>query len=157
MRRREPKSTRVRRGTLLLVPGVLVLMTLPPIVGERIVHAQDAQEGRGKDAFGHYCAACHGTTLAGVGEAPPLVGTRFIADFDGLTVGALFDRIRTTMPLNAPSSLGRDQYADILAFILQVNGFPAGPNELYRRSEYLDAIRFESSREEGGCRKSASC
>jgi S-disulfanyl-L-cysteine oxidoreductase SoxD len=102
------------------------------------------QAARGADGFVQNCAPCHGASLGGVGEAPALLGAQFIADFNGLTVGDLFERIRTTMPLNNPGGLSRDQYADILAFLLKSNGFPAGPRELYRRTEYLNVIRFEA-------------
>jgi mono/diheme cytochrome c family protein len=98
---------------------------------------------RGADAFAQSCALCHGASLGGVGEAPSLVGVQFISDFNGLTVGDLFERIRTTMPLNNPNGLSRDQYADVLAFLLKSNGYRAGPRELYRRTEYLNVIRFE--------------
>jgi S-disulfanyl-L-cysteine oxidoreductase SoxD len=104
----------------------------------------DAQAARGAAAYPQYCAACHGASLDGLGEAPALSGAQFISDFNGLTVGDLFDRIRTTMPLNNPAGLSRDQYADILSFILKSNGYPAGQKELNRRSEFLNAIRFEA-------------
>jgi mono/diheme cytochrome c family protein len=112
----------------------------------------DAQAARGAAAYPQHCAACHGASLGGLGEAPALIGAQFIADFNGLTVGDLFDRIRTTMPLNNPSGLSRDQYADILSFILKSNGYPAGPKELNRRSEFLNAIRFEAPAEGAGSR-----
>jgi S-disulfanyl-L-cysteine oxidoreductase SoxD len=104
----------------------------------------DAQAARGAAAFVQYCAACHGASLGGLGEAPALVGAQFISDFNGLTVGDLFDRIRTTMPLNNPAALSRDQYADLLSFILKSNGYPAGQKDLNRRSEFLNVIRFEA-------------
>jgi len=104
----------------------------------------DAQAARGAAAYPQHCAACHGAALGGLGEAPALIGAQFISDFNGLTVGDLFDRIRTTMPLNNPAGLSRDQYADILSFILKSNGYPAGPKDLNRRSEFLNAIRFEA-------------
>jgi S-disulfanyl-L-cysteine oxidoreductase SoxD len=104
----------------------------------------EPQAMRGVETFAQNCAVCHGASLGGLGEAPALVGAQFISDFNGLTVGDLFDRIRTTMPLNNPGALNRDQYADILAFVLKSNGFPAGDKELYRRSEFLNAIRFEA-------------
>ena len=106
----------------------------------------DAQSTRGRAGYADHCALCHGVTLGGVGGAPPLTGGRFISEFDGLTLGALFDRIRTTMPLDKPGSLGRPEYADILAFMLQINGFPSGTTELYLRSEFLNTIAFEAQR-----------
>jgi S-disulfanyl-L-cysteine oxidoreductase SoxD len=104
----------------------------------------DAQAKRGADGYAQSCASCHGQTLGGVGEAPALEGLQFVSDFNGLTLGDLFDRIRTTMPQTAPGSLSRTQYADILAFILKSNGYPAGSKELDHRSEYLAVIRFEA-------------
>jgi sugar lactone lactonase YvrE/mono/diheme cytochrome c family protein len=104
----------------------------------------EAQAAHGGEDYGKYCAACHGASLTGSGEAPALQGAQFISDFNGETVGELFDRIRTTMPQDNPSSLTRDQYAGVLAFLLKANGFPAGARELDRRSEYLKAIRFEA-------------
>jgi len=112
----------------------------------------DAQAARGASAYPQHCAACHGASLGGLGEAPALIGAQFISDFAGLTVGDLFDRIRTTMPLDNPSGLSRDLYADILSFILKSNGFPAGQKDLNRRSEFLNAIRFEAPAAGAGTR-----
>ena len=106
----------------------------------------DAQAAHGAQAYGESCALCHGATLGGIGEAPALVGGGFISDFNGLTVGDLFERIRTSMPLNNPGGLSRAQYSDILAFVLKANGFPSGSRELYQRTEYLNVIRFEAPR-----------
>jgi S-disulfanyl-L-cysteine oxidoreductase SoxD len=103
----------------------------------------DAQAARGAEGFAQNCAVCHGASLGGVGEAPGLIGGQFMSDFDGLTVAELFDRIRSTMPMTAPGSLKREQYAEILAFVLKANGFPAGSIQLDYRSEYLSDIRFQ--------------
>jgi mono/diheme cytochrome c family protein len=105
----------------------------------------DAQAARGSAEFGAHCAGCHGATLDGTGEAPALVGAQFLSDFNGLTVGALYDRIRTSMPQDNPASLSREQYADILAFLFKSNAIPGGAKELDRRSEYLKAISFEAA------------
>jgi mono/diheme cytochrome c family protein len=105
----------------------------------------EGQAARGADGFAAACASCHGALLTGTGEAPALQGAQFVSDFDGETVGDLFDRIRTSMPQDRPASLPREQYADILAFILKANAFPAGTRELDRRSEYLKAIRFTAT------------
>ena len=106
----------------------------------------EAQAGRGAALYVEHCAVCHGASLGGVGEAPALTGVRFVSDFNGLSVGELFERIRTTMPLNNAGALSRAEYADILAFVLKSNGFPPGQTELYRRREFLDTIAFEAQR-----------
>jgi mono/diheme cytochrome c family protein len=104
------------------------------------------QAERGANAYGDHCAECHGTSLDGTGEAPPLAGPEFLSHYDGRTVGNLFDRTRNTMPNNAPGTLSRNDYADILAYILKFNGFPAGDKELDRRSEYLQAFAFHATK-----------
>jgi mono/diheme cytochrome c family protein len=84
--------------------------------------------------------ACHGAALNGTGEAPALVGGEFVSHWDTMTLGDLYDRVRTTMPQNDPQSLTREDYADVLAFLLKNNGFPAGGQPLDRRSEVLATI-----------------
>ena len=101
-----------------------------------------AQAERGQQAFAQNCAACHGSGLTGNGEAPALTGGEFISNWAGLTVGELFERMRTTMPQDNPGKLSRDQYADILSYVLKENGYPAGQKELDRRTEFLKAIAF---------------
>ena len=109
------------------------------------VYSED-QAARGNTGFAAHCANCHGGNLGGTGEAPALAGPQFLSDFDGLSLGDLFDRIRTTMPQDNPASLRRDAYADILAFLLKANGLPSGTKELDRRSEYLKAIGFSAAK-----------
>ena len=102
------------------------------------------QAKRGSDAYTAECASCHGTDLTGGDSAPPLMGGEFTSSWNGLTVGDLFERIRASMPANNPGKLARDKNADILAFILSVNQFPAGKSELDRQTEILKQIRFET-------------
>lgn len=104
----------------------------------------EEQAKRGETVYQKECAACHGEMLNGGESAPALTGGAFQSNWNGLTLGDLFDRIRKTMPLSAPGRLTRQQDADVLAFMLNVNKFPAGKTELYRQSEMLKEIRFES-------------
>jgi S-disulfanyl-L-cysteine oxidoreductase SoxD len=98
------------------------------------------QADRGAGIYAQRCGACHGAALNGTGEAPPLVGGEFVSHWDTLTVGDLYDRVRTTMPQNDPMSMTREEYADVLAYMLKNNGFPAGSRELDKRSEVLATI-----------------
>ncbi len=104
----------------------------------------EEQAKRGEPIYRKECAACHGDMLTGGESSPPLTGGAFLANWNGLTMGDLFDRIRKTMPQSAPGRLTRQQDADILAFMLSVNKFPAGKTELYRQLEMLKEIRFEA-------------
>jgi cytochrome c len=105
----------------------------------------DAQAERGGVLFQQQCGRCHGANLAGTFETPPLVG-RFKPYWSGATMDALFDYVATAMPLDHPGSLSRAANADILAFILKANGFPAGAKELSASSEDLKTIRFDAVR-----------
>jgi hypothetical protein len=106
----------------------------------------EEQAKRGEPIYRKECAACHGDMLTGRESAPPLTGGAFLANWNGLTMGDLFDRIRKTMPQSAPGRLTRQQDADILAYMLSVNKFPVGKTELYRQSEMLKEIRFDAAK-----------
>jgi hypothetical protein len=86
--------------------------------------------------------------LTGGESAPPLTGGVFISNWNGLTLGDLFDRIRKTMPQNSPGKLSKQQNADVLAFTLSMNKFPPGKSELSRQAEFLKEIRFEAKKPE---------
>src|SRR5881396_3091380 len=98
----------------------------------------EAQAKRGEGFYSQYCASCHGPELTGGEMAPGLTGGEFRANWNDLSVGDLFERIRVSMPQNAPGSLSRQQDADILAFVLLKGGFPAGQAELPTQTEALN-------------------
>src|SRR5437879_10087689 len=106
----------------------------------------EEQAKRGETIYQKECAACHGDILTGGESAPPLTGGAFQANWNGLSLSDLFDRIRKTMPQSKPGRLTRQQDADVLAFLLNINKFPAGETELYRQSEMLKEIRFEAKK-----------
>ena len=106
------------------------------------------QAERGSGSYQQRCASCHGTSLTGGESAPPLTGGEFSSNWNGLTVGDLFERIRTTMPADRAGSLSRTQNADILAYILSVNQYPVGKNELATQTEMLKTIRLDPSKPE---------
>jgi mono/diheme cytochrome c family protein len=95
------------------------------------------QASRGRTQYRTQCAACHADNMAGIGPAPPLAGSAFLAKWSSLTVFDLFERVRTTMPQNAPHSLDEAVYADIIAYILRTNNFPIGSADLPVDSERL--------------------
>jgi S-disulfanyl-L-cysteine oxidoreductase SoxD len=106
----------------------------------------EEQAKRGEALYQKECKGCHGVALAGGESSPPLTGGAFLSNWNGLTLGDLFERIRKTMPQNAVGKLNRQQNADILAFVLSANKFPAGKTELSRQTEFLKEIRFEAVR-----------
>jgi len=106
------------------------------------------QAKRGQALYEKDCSTCHGDRLNGTGEAPALSGGKFLSNWNGLTVGDLFERIRKTMPQDKPDRLTRREKADILAYILNFNKFPAGKSELRQQTEWLKQIQFEETRAE---------
>src|ERR1700678_4326918 len=104
------------------------------------VYSED-QSKRGSTLYAKECASCHGTELTGGESAPALVGDGFLSNWNGTTVGDLFERIRKSMPQDDPGRLSRQQDADILAFVLNANKFPAGNTELDRETAALKLIK----------------
>jgi mono/diheme cytochrome c family protein len=100
------------------------------------------QAVRGKEIYADKCYMCHGRALLGEGESPALSGNRFLTEWETVSVGALFDRIRTGMPIKTPGTLSRQQAADLTAFLLYFNGFPSGQTELSTKSELLQDIQI---------------
>src|SRR6266699_1265005 len=132
-----------------------VLVPMVAIAGLRaVVQAQptksvwdgvytEEQAKRGSPMYSEQCASCHGPELMGGEMATPLATGDFISGWDGLTIGDLFERIRISMPQNAPGSLSGQQNADILAFMFNANKFPAGKTELPKEAGILKQIKFE--------------
>lgn len=129
------RDARVKAGvalSILLLLGTLAAAAQDasgPSIGSGVFTA--AQAKRGDDAYQASCSGCHGTDLRATdAEAVDLTGPAFRAKWNGKTLGECFETIRDTMPLGNGNSLGDKTYMDILAFILQFNGVPAGNQEL---------------------------
>jgi mono/diheme cytochrome c family protein len=142
------------RKTVLLLGLTIIMSSLAVLRAQAPAETRSVWDGvyteeqakRGEPVYQKECAACHGAMLTGGESAPALTGGSFQSNWNGLTLGDLFDRIRKTMPQSAPGHLTRQQDADVLAFMLSINKFPAGKTELYRQSEMLKEIRFETKK-----------
>ncbi len=107
-----------------------------------VYSAEQATSGRG--VYGQHCAVCHGANLHD-GTAPPLAGPQFNAAWSAdRTLYDLLYLTRTTMPAGAGNSLSTQQYVDVVAFILQQNGYPSGDLVLTDNPDLLGTIRIES-------------
>jgi quinohemoprotein ethanol dehydrogenase len=80
------------------------------------------QVQRGKDQYSQNCSRCHGDSLGGTGEAPPLLGPTFISHWGSRSLAELFSKISTTMPSDNPGNLSPEAYLDITEFLLYSNG-----------------------------------
>ena len=101
-----------------------------------------AQAARGKAPFERACGRCHNNELAGSERGPSLKGSVFWSKWENEPLGGLYTKIRDTMPQDGPSLVEDAQKADILAYIMSVNGMPAGSDELKADARELDLIKI---------------
>lgn len=111
-----------------VIPSISVFAVVVLTTGELFAQTvwdgvyTEAQASRGKTQYEVNCRSCH--------RGGPRKDEEFMRDWSGSDVPSLFRQIKGTMPSGDPSSLSDVAYADIVAYMLQVNGFPAGSNEL---------------------------
>lgn len=86
------------------------------------------QADRGKKKFESDCVECHGDDLrGGLNGGAPLRGSMFDQQFaNGAPASGLFGFMSSAMPPNAPGRFNAETYADLMAYILKKNGYPAG-------------------------------
>ena len=102
----------------------------------------DAQATRGKANFlTGRCGGCHKLDLTG-DRGPALKGDDFLAHWENGSVVTLFDKIRETMPPNSPNETTDDAKIDIVAYLLQQNGYPVGKAELRADSDSLGIVEL---------------
>ncbi len=119
----------------------VALVAAVPFLVDGIYTKEQAE--RGHQLYDAQCADCHGTKLEGT-TSTPLTGPPFIASWGrpDLTLDDFFYIVRKTMPKDAAGSLTREQYADVVAYILQQNGFRPGERELVPGDTIMKTIRF---------------
>jgi len=93
----------------------------------------DAQAARGEVRYQASCSRCH--------NEGPRRGEAFMRDWSGTDLSGLFARLKTSMPAGAPGSLPDADYIDIVAYVLRMNDFPAGRDEL--TSANVATVRVE--------------
>jgi cytochrome c553 len=102
------------------------------------------QAKNGERAYQARCASCHGSDLHSTDpEAPDLTEEIFKFGWKEKSLAEIFEQIRSTMPQNNPRSLDDQTYIDILAYILQSNGAPAGNQKLEPNPAVLRQIVVE--------------
>ena len=100
------------------------------------------QATKGKPLYQKHCATCHGAQLQGEQVSPALNGDRFDQAWRGKSAAILGFHLRRMPPEPAdnPGGLGDEVYTNILAFILQSNGFAASDTPLPSDLASLDAV-----------------
>jgi len=103
-----------------------------------------AQADHGRQLFDDNCAKCHQSTLDGSDEIPPLKGSHFMADWEQQSANDLMERVHTTMPLDDPGKLNTQSATDVIAYLFQQNGMPAGNQPL--QPGLLTTIRIDPNK-----------
>ncbi|MGD8384802.1 MAG: PQQ-binding-like beta-propeller repeat protein [Lysobacterales bacterium] len=113
----------------------LMLLLLPLLAATHAAAADSlftgAQARSGKAVYAAHCANCHGLELEG-GTAPALKGAQFAKNWSRAdrSLDSLYYILRTTMPRDAGGSLEDDEYVDLVAYLLQANGYEPGNHAL---------------------------
>ena len=141
----------MKRIVIVMLAGWAMVACATAVRGQATQSVWDAvytaeQAKRGESLYGQHCASCHGGSLLGAEAAPALTGFEFNSNWDGLSVGDLFERIRMSMPADDPGKVSAQQKADIVAHMLRVGGFPAGMTELPRDVQVLQQIKYVATK-----------
>ena len=96
------------------------------------------QASRGEQTYMSTCVTCH---PPGTYTAPA-----FRQKWDGAPLSELFGYISDMMPKQEPGSLTADDYADVVAYLLKINGAPAGKQELPADEKAMKKIRITMPR-----------
>ncbi len=90
------------------------------------------QAARGREAFQRVCGECHFTR--------EFRGRDFEYQWRRRTVWDFYRNVSRTMPDDMPGILPNETYADVIAYILQLNEYSAGDSELIVSEEVMDTI-----------------
>ena len=104
----------------------------------------DAQADQGASVYKTHCVSCHGDTLGGGEQVPALRGVTFGATWEGVPLSDLFERMRKTMPPAKTGVVNRQEYASVLAYMLKMNGMPAGSTALASDPAALAGLVYRS-------------
>jgi hypothetical protein len=87
----------------------------------------EKQAEAGHEQYEAICAGCHDGDEP---EAPAPKGPEFIEKWREAPVSFLYNFIHANMPGDKPGSLSEANYLNVVAYLLQANGYPAGSSEL---------------------------
>jgi S-disulfanyl-L-cysteine oxidoreductase SoxD len=127
---------------LTLISGVIVAQAPPSSVNDGVYTAEQAK--RGATLYLDACAACHLESLSGRDAVPGLTRETLVAKFANL--GELFTKVKVSMPAFDPGSLKPEEVAEVLAYVLEQNKYPAGQVELPITTATLEHVKLEPLR-----------
>jgi alcohol dehydrogenase (cytochrome c) len=121
-------------ASLLMVTSIFIGLTIAQLGGQAqpaagsVYTAAQAQAGEG--SYAQQCAGCHLDDFRGSGDAPAVAGADFRAKWGPRAVNELFTYLVQSMPPTNPGALGEQGTLNVTAYLLQINGAPAGQQPL---------------------------
>lgn len=94
-----------------------------------------AQAARGGELYALSCSSCHSAAT----HASPA----FVTKWTGHQLAELYQYMNQEMPKENPGSLTAKEYTLVLAYMLKMNGMPAGRSELPTDPVQLEKIRID--------------
>jgi mono/diheme cytochrome c family protein len=92
------------------------------------------QATRGEKVYANVCVECH--------EKLEYTGPEFRAKWNNRPVFELFDLLRTTMPDENPGTLTAQEYADVVGYMMKLNGVVPGKTALPVTDEALKKLKI---------------
>jgi quinoprotein glucose dehydrogenase len=137
-----------KTASVLILGAFVAAVTYSTVLAQTTKSVNDGvytaeQAKRGEVLYKEQCAACHGDNLEGAGPMPPLAGPDFLTNWQGKTVGDVYEKTQTSMPATAPGSLTPEQTADVVAHMLAVSQYPVGMAPLEGKMETLLQITLD--------------
>jgi mono/diheme cytochrome c family protein len=129
-------TRRIARPAIATLMLLAALTAWPAAADDRTINDgvyTSEQAGKGAEAHASYCAKCHHMSYYQGG---------FLEPWEGAPVSAIYDLIRMKMPEDRPGALRPREYAALLAYVLELNGYPPGTEPLGSTAETLDQIRL---------------
>ncbi|MBT3396164.1 MAG: hypothetical protein HN423_03160 [Alphaproteobacteria bacterium] len=140
----------VVRKLALIAAGIVVVFGVGSVtsasLAQEITTAQgaytEAQALRGLELFNYNCVHCHGPEMDGDGFFIPAIGGLDFRNYwKGRTAQDIFQFVDEFMPFDQPGELDAQTYVDVIAYIMQFSGYPAGEIELPLDREGLARVK----------------
>ena len=97
-----------------------------------------AQAKRGEQTYMNVCLACH--------PAGTYTTEAFREKWNGAPLSDLFELVAATMPKHEPGSLATNDYVNVVAYLLKINGAPTGARDLPADEQAMKKIRINMPR-----------
>ena len=122
MEKQKRYGLRILMAFLVLAAGICEFGSAQPGSEVRQASYNVAQAELGAQIYQKSCASCHLANLRGNFEAPELAGPNFRRKWGTRPVSELLQYNRQTMPVQIPGSLSDEEYASLVAYLMEANG-----------------------------------